>query len=182
MSRLPYFDPADAPDSVASILTRTPLGLLQTIAHAQSAFEDWISYSNALLTVLELDPVVRELAILQVAHLERSRYEWVQHVAIGRALGVSDDQIAAIESDEEGNACFSEVHSSTLRFVRQVVIDGAASEDQLAALSAHIGTRGAVELLLVIGHYIGISRLVASIGLEPDDPIAERGPIPGVTT
>jgi 4-carboxymuconolactone decarboxylase len=182
MPRLAYFDASEAPDSVARVLSRTPLTLLRMIAHAESAFEDWLAYSNSLLTVLELDPVLRELAILQVAHLERSEYEWVQHVAIGHALGVSDAQIDAIERDDDADASFSEEQAALLGFAREVLIDGSASEDAVADLSARIGARGVVELLLVLGHYVAIARLIATTGLEPQAPIAEQGPIPGVTT
>jgi alkylhydroperoxidase family enzyme len=182
MPRVPFYDPSDAPEPVARVLQRTPLSLLRMIANAESAFEDWLAYSNSLLTVLELDPALRELAILQVAHLERSEYEWVQHVAIGRALGVTDAQVAAIERDDDTDAVFGEAETALLRASREVILDGAASEASVADLSARIGPRGVVELLLVLGHYIAIARLIASVGLEPQAPIAEQGPIPGVTT
>lgn len=35
---------------------------------------------------LELDPVLRELAIMEVTHLEGSEYEWVQPVGITKAV------------------------------------------------------------------------------------------------
>lgn len=182
MPRLPYFDDSDAPESVVNVLTRTPLTLLQMVAHAESAFEDWLAYSNSLLTVLELDPVLRELAILQVAHLERSEYEWVQHVSIGQALGVTEAQISAIESGDEADASLSEDESALLGFAREVILDGSANEDAVADMEARIGARGVVELLLVLGHYIAIARFVASTGLEPQAPILEQGPLPGITT
>jgi alkylhydroperoxidase family enzyme len=164
------------------VLERTPLTLLKMVAHAESAFEDWLAYSNSLLTVLELDPVLRELAILQVAHLERSQYEWVQHVAIGEALGVAEAQIAAIERDDDADASFSEDEAALLRLAREFVVDGSASESSVAEMERRIGVRGVVELLLVLGHYIAIARFVASTGLEPQAPLVEHGPIPGITT
>jgi 4-carboxymuconolactone decarboxylase len=182
MERLSYFDPSGAPEPVARVLERTPLSLLRVIAHAQSVFEDWLSYSNSLLTVLELDAVLRELAILQVAHLERSQYEWVQHVAIGQALGVTAAQIAAIERDDEADPSFNEDELALLRFAREFILDGAASDETVSDMNARIGVRGVVELLLVLGHYVAIARLVASAGLEPQAPILEQGPIPGITT
>lgn len=182
MPRIPYFDYSDGPESVANVLTRTPLTLLRMVANAESAFEDWLAYSNSLLTVLELDPVLRELAILQVAHLERSQYEWVQHVAIGQALGVTEAQIAAIERDDAGDASFSDDDAAVLAFAREFIVDGAAGEEAVADMEARIGARGVVELLLVLGHYISIARFVASTGLEPQAPILEQGPIPGITT
>ena len=182
MPRLPYFDPSDAPEPVVNVLTRTPLTLLRMVAHAESAFEDWLAYSNSILTVLELDPLLRELAILQVAHLERSEYEWVQHVAIGDALGVDPAQVAAIERDDDAGVSFREDEAAVLRLAREFVLDGAASEETVAEVQARLGTRGVVELLLVLGHYVAIARFVASSGLEPQAPIVEQGPLPGITT
>ena len=182
MPRLPYVEPSDAPEPVANVLARTPLTLLRMVAHAESAFEDWLAYSNSILTVLELDPALRELAILQVAHLERSEYEWVQHVAIGQALGVEAEQIDAIERDDDAGASFSEDEAAVLRLAREFVLDGAASEAAVSDVEGRIGARGVIELLLVLGHYIAIARFVASSGLEPMAPIVEQGPIPGITT
>jgi 4-carboxymuconolactone decarboxylase len=182
MPRLPYLEPSEAPDSIARVISRTPLTLLRMVAHAESAFEDWLAYSNSLLTVLELDPALRELAILQVAHLSQSEYEWVQHVAIGRALGVSEAQIAAIARDDDADASFGEDESVLLAFAREVILDGSASGPLVEDLTARLGTRGVVEVLLVIGHYMGIARLIATTGMEPDVAIADQGPIPGITT
>ncbi|HEX4564448.1 MAG TPA: carboxymuconolactone decarboxylase family protein [Solirubrobacteraceae bacterium] len=182
MPRLPYYDPSDGAEAIAKVLSRTPLTLLRMVANAESAFEDWLSYSNSILTVLELDPALRELAILQVAHLERSQYEWVQHVAIGQALGVTSAQIAAIERDDEADSSFNDDEASVLRLARAFVLDGTASEDMVLDAQERIGARGVVELLLVLGHYMAIARFVASTGLEPQAPILEQGPIPGVTT
>ena len=171
MARLPAFDPEQAPDSVREILAGTPLSLFGMVAHAESAFNPWLKYSNALLTRLELDPLLRELAILQVAHLVHSPYEWVQHAVIARAVGASDAQIEAIERDAESDPSLTAEQSQALRFAREVIVDGSASEPAVRDLAAGIGVRGVIELLLVIGHYMAIARLIATTGLEPDAPV-----------
>jgi 4-carboxymuconolactone decarboxylase len=170
--RLPYYDPADGPEQIAEQIERTPLALFRMVAHAQSAFEPWLRYSAALLRRLELDPLSRELAILQVAHLVDSPYEWSQHVAIARAVGASDAQILAIETDRDAeDASLSAEQRLLLRFSREAILDGAASERSVAELAQLIGPRQVVELLLVLGNYMAIARLIASTGLEPEDPI-----------
>ena len=171
MARLPLMDPASAPDTVGKVLAGTPLSLFRIVAHAESAFEPWLKYGTALLTRLELDPLLRELAILQVAHLVESRYEWVQHVAIAHAVGASDEQLAAVESDREDDPNLTDAQREVLRFTREVVLDGAASEQLVADLVARLGDRQVVELLLVVGHYMAIARLIATTGLEPDPPL-----------
>src|ERR1017187_7757623 len=150
MPRLPSVDPDSAPDSVRELLAGTPLSLFGMVAHAESAFDPWLKYSGALLGRLELDPLLRELAILQVAHLASSPYEWVQHEVIARGVGASDEQIAAIEGDRETDSSLTAEQALVLRFAREVIIDGAGSEQSVAELDARLGTRQVIELLLVI--------------------------------
>jgi 4-carboxymuconolactone decarboxylase len=172
MARLPLMDPASAPDAVGKVLAGTPLNLFRIVAHAESAFEPWLKYGAALLTRLELDPLLRELAILQVAHLVESPYEWVQHVPIALSLGASDEQIAAVEHDSEDDPSLTGVQREVLRFARAVVLDGTASEQLVADITASLNERQVVELLLVLGHYMAIARLIATTGLQPDPPLA----------
>jgi 4-carboxymuconolactone decarboxylase len=180
MPRLPYFEPESGSDSIREAIASTPLSLFRMVAHAQSAFEPWLRYSAALLRRLELDPLLRELAILQVAHLLDSPYEWVQHVEIARAVGASDEQIAAIEHDREEDPSLSSVQRLLLRFSREVILDGAASEQRVSELAAALDTRQVVELLLVLGNYMAIARLIATTGLEPDPPIVAGGSANGL--
>lgn len=173
MPRLPFVDPDDAPEPLQKALASDtpPLGLFRMVGHASTAYRPWMRYGGALLNELELDPLLRELAIMEVAHLERSEYEWVQHEGITKAVGGSDEQIAAIaEGDTEGPA-FDERQAAVLGVTRAVVRDGAATEEQVYELAALVGARSVVELLLVIGQYLGIARLVATIGIEPDPPV-----------
>jgi len=171
MPRLPLRDPDSAPEPIREVLGSTPLSLLGVIAHAESAFEPWLRYSNTLLRRLELDPLLRELAILQVAHLEGSRYEWSQHVPIAESFGATAAQIEAIEGDAPEPGGLGEAGCEVLALTRQVVLEGAATERTLAGLLARLGERRTVELLLVIGNYLGLARLIASVGLEPMEPV-----------
>jgi 4-carboxymuconolactone decarboxylase len=173
MPRLPLRDPENTPEPIRSIITSTPLSLLGMIAHAESAFEPWLRYSNTLLRGLELDPLLRELAILQVAHLSGSEYEWSQHVPIGEAFGATAAQIAAIERDEPEPEGLGEDGWAVLSFTREVVLDGAGGERPLAGLIARLGERCVIELLLVIGNYLGLARLIATVGLEQQEPVVK---------
>jgi len=141
------------------------------VAHAETAYGAWLQYGGTLLTRLELDPLLRELAILQVAHLVGSEYEWVQHDVIGRTLGATGEQIDAIKADRDDDPAFDADQSLVLQATRTTVVDGAATEEQVAALAERLGPREVVELLLVIGNYTAIAMLIASTGLEPDQPL-----------
>jgi 4-carboxymuconolactone decarboxylase len=173
MPRLPLRDPDSAPEPIRAVISSTPLSLLGMIAHAESAFEPWLRYSNTLLRRLDLDPLLRELAILQVAHLSRSEYEWSQHVPIAESFGATAAQIDAIERDVAGPEGLSDDGCAVLAFTREVVLDGAGGERPVAELTARLGERQLIELLLVIGNYLGLARLIATVGLEPQEPVVK---------
>ena len=178
MARIPPRDPENAPEPIAKVIAGTPLALLGIVGHADTAFEPWLRYSNALLRELELDPLLRELAILQVAHLSGSEYEWTQHAPIAEAFGASAQLVAAIEAGEPEPAAASPEQRAVLSFTAEVMEDGAAGEQAVASMRSQLGDRGLVELLLVIGNYVGLARLIATVGLEPHEPVVK---LPGGT-
>ena len=173
MARLPYVDPARAPEPVRDALGRVPaLNIFRMMANADSAFRPWLRWGAALLGELQLDPLLRELAILRVARLTpHAEYEWVQHVPIAQAVGATEEQVAALERDEPEAECFSEAERQVLRFTTEVVRDARASEEALDALKETLSPREIVELLMVIGNYMMIARVMATTGMELDDPV-----------
>jgi 4-carboxymuconolactone decarboxylase len=177
MANLPYADTESAPSSIREVLERHPVSVLRMLAHAQSAFGPWLDYTSALLGEMELDPVLREFAILRLARLRDSDYQWVQHVAIARAIGATSEQIAAINEGREDDPSLSEAQREVLGFTREVTVEGAASEHAVAALAARLGPRAVVELLLVIGQWLALCSFVSTLGLQPDLP-AMAGAVP----
>lgn len=172
VARLPYVDEANAPEPVRSALERVPpLNIFRMMANAETAFRPWLRWGTALLGELALDPLLRELAILRVARLTPgAEYEWVQHVAIARAIGASAEQIGALEGDDPGAPCFSSEQKLVLRFTEEVVRDARPASKTLDALSQRLSPREIVELLMVIGQYMMVARVMATTELELDDP------------
>src|SRR3954463_5637438 len=102
MARLPYAAPATASEPVRDALGRVPpLNIFRMMANAETAFRPWLRWGATLLGELELDPLLRELAILRVARITpHAEYEWVQHVPIAKAVGAGDEQVVALERDQ----------------------------------------------------------------------------------
>ena len=124
-----------------------------------------------LLSDLSLDAALRELAILRVARLTpHAEYEWVQHVPIAKAVGVSDAQVQALERDEPDADCFSPDERLVLRFTTEVVRDARASGETFEAIARLLSPREVVELLMVIGQYMMVARVMASTEMEIDEP------------
>jgi 4-carboxymuconolactone decarboxylase len=168
MARVPYVDPGSAPPATAKALGRLPdLHVFTLLANAESAFVPWLRFGGALLTDLALDPLLRELAILQVGRLA-ARYEWDQHVAIALACGATEEQIAAL--DRGDLAPFEPSARAVREYVADLVRDGEVPDDRYAALAAHLGTREIVEVSMVAGTSLGLARIMTALRIDADEP------------
>jgi alkylhydroperoxidase family enzyme len=172
VARLPYVDAAAASEPVRDALERVPpLNIFRMMANAETAFRAWLPWGATLLEELALDPLLRELSILRVARLTpHAEYEWVQHVPIAKAVGASDEQVAALERDEPEASCFSDDQRLALRFTTEVVRDAQASDETLDRLETILSPREIIELMMVIGQYMMVARVMATTRMELDEP------------
>ena len=173
MARLPYVDPASAPAAVRDLLDRLPakLNVFRMMAHAETDFAPLVGLGTAILGRQQLDAKLRELAILRVATLSRARYEWVQHVPIARALGVTDAQIAALERTEIDLAPFSPLEATVLRLTTETLRDVRVADATFADAAARLSPREIVELVLTVGYYMMIARLLEATAVDLDPPV-----------
>jgi alkylhydroperoxidase family enzyme len=168
MTRLPYLDPNLASAPVQEALAALPdLHLFRVLGHAESVLRPWLALGGALLSSLSLDPRLRELVILQVARSAGSEYERVQHEAIAAGVGVPPRQIRAVVSGHLEDSALGD-SAPVLRVVGELVHTHAITDAEFAILRQHLDDRECVELLLVVGHYLGLALLAAAVDLELD--------------
>jgi alkylhydroperoxidase family enzyme len=139
------------------------------MAHAQTNFRPLLRLGTSILGQQKLSGKLRELAILRVAQLSPARYEWVQHVPIAKAVGATDEQINAIERGDIGG-CFDADERLVLDFTAELVRAAKPSDALRDQLIARFSPQEVVELVLAIGFYMTMARLmeVTGVDLEPD--------------
>lgn len=171
MARLPYVDPATAPEHVQQALAgvAVPLKIFRMMAHAESNLRSLLRLGGTILARQQLSSRLRELAILRVANLSRARYEWVQHVPIAKAAGVTDKQVAALDAGNATAACFDIRDQLVLRFTDELVRDVRASDRTFKEMTAHFPPREIVELILAVGFYMMIARLLETTAVDLED-------------
>jgi 4-carboxymuconolactone decarboxylase len=148
-----------------------PLNIFRTLAHAETCVRPALRLGQAILTAQELDPVLRELAILRVARLTGAEYEWVQHVAIGKAMGVTDEQVAALEAGDAEADSFDERARLVLRIATEVVQDAGATEATIAQAADSFSNREIVEIVLASGYYQMLAAVMNSVDIDLDEPV-----------
>jgi 4-carboxymuconolactone decarboxylase len=171
MARLPYVDPASASESVREALTglAVPLKIFRMMAHAETNFRPLLRFGASILSQQQLNPQLRELAILRVANLSRANYEWTQHVPIAKAAGLSDEQIAALTAGNVTAGCFAAREQILLRFTDELVRNVRVSDETFAHMAELLPAREIVELVLAVGFYMLIARLLETTGVDMEE-------------
>ncbi len=146
-----------------------PLAVFRLVANAQGTFVDWLRFGQDCLDGRLFDSLLRELAILRVARLTPGAdYEWAQHVPILLAVGGSSAQIAALETDDIEAEALGEDGRLVVRFTTQVALNATPDEETFNSMSARFTPAEIVQLLLVIGQYMMLARVMATAQLEVD--------------
>jgi len=147
------------------------LNIFRTLAHHPKLMKRWLVFGNHVLAKSSLAPRERELVILRTGHRCRAGYEWGQHVPIGKASGLTDDEIARIAEGPDARG-WSDLDRALLRAADEVHDDQFVSDETWAALAAHNDTQQLMDLVFAIGQYTLVSMALNTFGvqLEPGAP------------
>jgi alkylhydroperoxidase family enzyme len=169
MARLPYLDQADLAPASRDLLSR-PINLYRALVHSPEGLRAFSGLGYFIRRKSVLDPRLREMAILQVGYLARSPYEYSHHVEIGRHFGVSDEDIRAIADETEGRPTALEpLAKAVLRAAREMTNDLAISDATFAELKQSLDNERLVDLVLTIGFYNGVVRILATLEIDVED-------------
>jgi alkylhydroperoxidase family enzyme len=173
MARLPYLDPDQAEPRVAEVLAKAAdLGVFRMVANAQRAFPAWMRFGGTLFDPDELDPLLREFAITRVAAMTPGAdYEWVQHAQITLDVGGTQQQLDAIKRGDLDAAVLGADGQLVVRFTSQVVREASPDDATFAAVSARFTPREIMHLLLVIGQYMMLGRIMATTRIDLDPAV-----------
>jgi alkylhydroperoxidase family enzyme len=120
--RLPYPDPSDVSGVMYQLSEELHhMNIAQILSYASTAANPFYSFSEALLDQLELDPKLRQLAMLRVAQSIEARAAWLQHVALAQVVGISDEQISSLQEGRVAGEHFTTKEQVALAFVDEVL-------------------------------------------------------------
>jgi 4-carboxymuconolactone decarboxylase len=177
MARIPYRDPASAPEDVRKLLDALPpLNIFRMLGHAETLARGFAQLGGAILGRAALDPRLRELVILRVGTRSPAPYEWQQHVPIARATGATEAEIAAIARDTPDAPSFGARELAILRLTDELLATPRASDATLAAMRAHFSDRELCEAILTIGYYMMVARFLETTGVDLEQGSADTVP------
>ncbi len=172
--RIPTNDTPSA--EAAALLEHTllrdgdPINIFGTLAHHPALMKQFNRMGGQLLRRGLVPGRERELVILRVGANARSRYEFGQHVLIGREAGLTDDEIEAI-TRPLGAHDWNDVDLTLLRMADELHLDDCVTETTFAALRTRWSDAELVELLVLAGFYRLVSGFLNSAGVELDEGV-----------
>lgn len=108
----------------------------------------------------------RELAILRLALLARAPFEWCEHVDIGKAFGITPEEIERVI---EGSAApgWSEHEAALLRAVEEMVGDHCMSDQTWNTLAKTYSEQQMLEVPMLVGAYLMTAIQQNSLKIQP---------------
>ena len=160
-------------------LDKGPLGnlnIFRVMAHNPRLLRGWLRMASPLLMDgLMLAPRLREIAILRVAQNTRSEYEFGQHILIARVVGLTDEEMAALQTYDEA-PCFSELERHVARYTDAVMRFDPQAPEHARELRRWLSDRELLELSFVIGHWTMVAAVLVPLEVELDEHIEARLP------
>jgi len=166
MARIDYCDTSKSSERTREILGKNRnANIFRMMAHSPAYFEQYCRLGGAIRNKGELDPIVRELAITRTGILCEAPYEIVAHKRIGRNVGVTDAQNAALENWQSAT-CFDDVQRAALAFADEIVKLRKPTDATFNAIAAKLTPGALVELQLSVGFYIMTSKFLETFGID----------------
>ncbi|MCF8111161.1 MAG: carboxymuconolactone decarboxylase family protein [Desulfobacteraceae bacterium] len=147
---------------------RRVLNIFKVMANCPKVGLDFLKLGNSILTKGCVDPCLRELAILRVGDLAKAGYEWTQHVAVAKRVGVPDAQIEALPHWQTSDR-FNETERAVLQYTDEVAEKIRVSDETFQAIKKFFTDEQIVELTTAIGYYGAVSRILEALQVELED-------------
>ena len=172
MARVPYLRRAGTADALFDRLEaerKMPTAnIFRALAHAPAQLDAFLSYANTLRDASELDPALRELAILTVGHATGCAYEIAHHESHARKAGVTPEQFAAAPEFATADV-FDDVQRAVMRLAEESTLRVQVSAKTWQAVAEHLTDRQLVELTLTIAWYNSGVRIMGLLDIDIED-------------
>ena len=136
--------------------------VLATLVRHPELTRAYLRFSTYLLYGSTLPARIREQVILLVAHRRGCTYEWSHHVDLGKEAGLSDSDVAAVQSGDPTDKFDRAVLSAVDELDEKTDI----SDQTWAALGERLDERQRMDLIFTVGGYTALAMALNTFGVE----------------
>src|SRR4029077_19750000 len=146
-ARLPYLKREDLPeadreiyDNIVKSRGSEPGHIHRAMANAPNLLRRFIGLADELRHGTQLDPKLRELALMTVGRLTGAEYEFVHHWNISLKVGVRRDQLEQL-ADYAASPAFNDQERTVMRYAEEATRNVRVSEVTFDALRGFLDNR-----------------------------------------
>jgi 4-carboxymuconolactone decarboxylase len=144
------------------------VNIFSVLMNHPKLFKGWMRFAGYILSDEQtLSARHREIAILRIGWLNQAAYEWEQHVRIGKAAGLSDEDIDRITKGPK--AGWDRIDAALLQAADDLFENSVVSDETWKTLSERYNTQQLMDLVFTIGQYNLVSWALNSLGVPLDD-------------
>jgi len=144
------------------------LHLYAMLLHSVPVAEGWLGYFTAIRHHCQLPGDLRELVIMQIAHLNGAPYEAEQHRPIALKEGLTEQQVDTLPHWQD-SPLFNPREQAALAYCDAMTRHVHVPPAVFAAVRAQFASRDIVELTATIGGYNMVSRFLEALGISSAD-------------
>ena len=176
MSRVPMIQREQASPEVREVYDKIEdngarvLNLYRVLAYNPHRLRNSLRLGGALLSRTKLSPKLRELAIIRIARLSGSKYEWAQHYPIALETGLTHEQTEAV-SNWGDSTVFSDEERAVLQYTDEVAKNVEVEDKTFQTLRKYLDEQSIVELTLSIGYWGMVARVLVPLQVDIDDQL-----------
>ena len=177
--RLPVRKKNEDPE-VAEIFSRgltgpdgEPLNIFGVLAHHPAMLKRWLVFATHILSKNTLNARDREILILRTAWNCRSRYEWGQHVLIGRECGLTDEEIETIKTGST-HSSWSPTERLLLEAADELHRVQALSDATWSGLTHSYSTEQVLDVVATVGNYHLVAMFLKSLRVPLDPGVPDQ--------
>lgn len=170
MAKVPYPDVATLEPRVQMMVAAAaPLNLIKVMAHAQGNVESVLRLSDAVLNRGELDPILRQVALIRLCVVMGSDYERTLLESVSKGEGMAQ---TLIEAARQGSAAagLTDMQKMAAALAEELARDVKPSPETYAYFAERLPVRQFIELVQAIGFYLMQARVIETFGVELEEP------------
>lgn len=133
--------------------------------------------ARVLATVVAEDTgqvTLRELAIMRIGQLNGADYEVQKHTPVALAEGLRQEQIDAL-SDWRESTCYLPEQRAVLALIDEMTLEIKVVDTTFAAVRGFLDNQEIVELVVTIGAYNMVSRVLTALDIHTSDTPTSGG-------
>jgi alkylhydroperoxidase family enzyme len=171
-ARVPYVTRNDLPEADREIFDQfikergsEPGHIHRAVANAPNLLRRFLGLANELRNGTQLDPKLRELALMTVGRLTNAEYEFTHHWNISLKAGIKREQLEQLASFETAPV-FNDQERAVMRYAAEATTSIKVSDATFNALRSFLDTRRITELVMNVAFYNAVVRVLVPLGVE----------------